>query len=85
MSERSLSDFMKMPAIVTKGNTLITIEEQRQIVIDNYKGILLYDDCQVTLQVRNGTLKVHGTRLQIDYFTKNDIRISGHINKIEWD
>ena len=84
MADRSLSEFLRMPEEVTKGNTLITVFERSTVTIDNYKGLLLYDPCEIIVKANRCHVKVCGVNLNIDYFTKNDIQISGSINKIEW-
>lgn len=84
MAGRSLSEFLGMPEEVTKGNTLVTVFERNSVIIDNYKGLLLYDACEIIVKAKNYNIKVCGKNLNVDYFTKVDIKISGFINKIEW-
>lgn len=84
MASRSLSEFLGMPEEVTRGNTLLTVFEKNSVVIDNYKGILLYDEREIIVKGNRYNIKICGSNLNVDYFTKTDIKISGVLNKIEW-
>ena len=47
--------------------------------IENYRGILEYTESLILLQGKTCQVCFEGTRLSIDYYTNEDMKISGCI------
>lgn len=78
-----LSDKLMIPKDVCAGDVKIAITGNREIYIENYRGILEYTDHCMVLQTRNGFLKIDGDKLQIVFYTNEDMKITGVLNRIE--
>lgn len=59
------------------GDTIVTMEGDRCLYIENYKGILSYDDKSILVKTKRSKLLVEGKNLQIEYYTHMDMKIKG--------
>lgn len=48
-------------------------------LVENYRGILEYTGERILLQARTCQVCLEGSRLSIDYYTNEDMKISGNI------
>lgn len=68
--------FLDLPQIVATGN--------KEIYIENYKGILEYSDTLIRLNIGNSCIRVQGEELDIRSIGEEDITLSGNIKCIEF-
>lgn len=80
-----LSDKLMIPKDICAGDVKIAITGNRELYIENYRGILEYTDQCMVLQTKNGFLKIAGKKLQIAFYTNEDMKITGFLNCIEFD
>ena len=68
---------LKLPRDSVLGDSIITVTGNTEILIENYKGILQYSDELILLQGKNRKIELKGKRLNIVYYTNEDMKISG--------
>ena len=73
---------LKLPRDSVLGDSIITVTGNTEILIENYKGILQYSDELILLQGKNCKIELKGKRLNIVYYTNEDMKISGMIESI---
>ena len=73
---------LKLPRDSVLGDSIITVTGNTEILIENYKGILQYSDELILLQGKNRKIELKGKRLNIVYYTNEDMKISGMIEII---
>ena len=66
------------------GEPIVTITGRNDLLIENYKGILEYLPDKIRLSLKRGQIEIQGKTLKIEYYTNDDMRISGRIDKIEY-
>jgi sporulation protein YqfC len=71
---------LKLPKDVVLGEVLVSFIGRSQVVIENYRSILIYTDERIRIQAVNCKLELFGRRLQIDYYNHDQMRISGQIS-----
>lgn len=69
---------------VMLGATIVTIEGDNQLFIENYKGIVTYNDKNIVVQGRKNKILVEGKNLQIEYYTNMDMKIKGTIFLVKY-
>lgn len=74
---------LDMPREIDKGNSKITILSFDEILIENYKGILEYEEFFVKIQTEIGSVNINGFSLNLEQITEDDILITGKINSID--
>ena len=76
---------LKLPKDVMMGEAVLSLTGRQAIVIENYRSIILYSDTLVKLQARHYKILVHGARLTIEYYTADEMKISGFIGNVEFE
>ena len=62
------------------GALRVTLTGNSEAWIENYRGILEYTGERILLQAKC----LEGTRLSIDYYTNEDMKISGNISALRY-
>ncbi len=78
-----LASAASMPKDVVLGAAVITILGGREVCIENYRGIIEYTDTLVRVQTKEGQIRLTGRRLQIEYYTNDEMKITGAIHDLE--
>lgn len=79
-----LSSAIAIPQDVLGNLPIVTVTGRQLVHIENYKGIIQYQSDMVRVQTKAGVLCVSGKRLSIDYYSSDEMRISGHILEISY-
>ena len=66
------------------GAAIVTITGNGEAFIENYKGILEYNTESIVLQGKNCKIYFEGKQLSIDYYTNEDMKISGRIDAVRY-
>jgi sporulation protein YqfC len=72
-----------MPDIL-EGATIINVYGNESALVENYQSIIEYSQEQIKLQGKHIKLLIAGKELWIDRFTKEDCKICGKIEKVEY-
>ena len=75
---------LKLPKDTMLGAAIVTITGNREAFVENYKGILEYTTESIVLQGKNARICFEGSSLSIDYYTNEDMKISGCIECIRY-
>lgn len=75
---------LKLPGDVVLGEVLVSFIGRCNVTVENYRGILIYDDRTVRLQAKQCKLEIRGKRLHIDYYSHDEMRVSGFIQGMEF-
>lgn len=73
---------LHIPKDVAAGEPVITVTGRRNVYIENYRRIISFMDDEVKIQGKTCRIIVRGKRLAIDYYTGDDILISGMIHSV---
>lgn len=73
-----------MPKDVVLGASIITITGTSEVCVENYRGIIEYTDCLVRLQTKEGQIRLTGKRLNIEYYTNDEMKITGIIDCLDF-
>ena len=63
----------------------ITIIGFKKIMVENYKGILEYENFFVRLNTTIGVLNINGFNLSLNEMTDEDLIITGNIESIDFE
>lgn len=79
-----LVEALQLPKDVCLGALRVTMMGSCEAWIENYRGILEYTEVRILLQGKNCQVCFEGSRLSIDYYTNEDMKISGHIRCVSY-
>lgn len=80
----SLSKSLNLPPDLLEGAPILTACGKNQICLENYRGIIEYTAQFIKVQTKICKICISGKCLNIDYFTNDEMRISGIIHGIEF-
>ena len=67
------------------GAVIITAMGRNQVLVENYKGIIEYTREKIRLQTKNCQVTVQGQQLVVEYYTNEEMKITGCIQGILYD
>lgn len=73
-----------MPKDVMLGASVLTILGNFEVCIENYRGILEYTDTLIRVQTKGKQIRLSGKQLQIEYYTNDEMKITGRICSLEY-
>lgn len=82
--KQKMAEATNLPKDVVLGIPILTLTGKMELCIENYRGITEYTDVLIRLQSRSGQIRVSGKRLQIEYYTNDEMKITGYIQSIEY-
>jgi len=75
---------LKLPKDSLLGASIVTVTGNTDAFVENYKGIIEYTNQQILLQGKTCKIEICGRRLNIVYYTNEDMKISGWIESVRY-
>ena len=82
---QGLAEGLELPKDVSCGVVIVTVTGRRALVLENYRGIISYEDDCIVIQTRDCKVTVCGCRLKVDYYTNEEMKIVGLIHQISYE
>lgn len=73
-----------LPKDVVLGSSVLTVLGSNEICIENHRGIIEYTDTLIRVQTKEKQIKIQGKRLQIEYYTNDEMKIKGYVHSIDY-
>lgn len=80
-----LEKILSLPDEISSNRPKITVVGFEQVFIENYKGILEYQDYFVRLNTYIGIININGFNLKLEEMTNDDILVTGKIDGIDFE
>lgn len=78
-----INQILEMPREIDNKEPKITIISFDEILIENYKGILEYEEFFIKVDTEIGIININGYKLTLEQITDEDVGIKGTIKSIE--
>ena len=78
-----MNKLLEIPKEVCSDIPKIIITGFDEILIENYKGILEYEEFFVRISTHIGIININGYNLNLDKMTDDDIKVRGKIESID--
>ncbi|MCX7923518.1 MAG: sporulation protein YqfC [Clostridia bacterium] len=82
--KEKMAEILELPKEIVLNMPKLTMLGNGDLIIENYKGIIEYEDARVRINTTTGIIKVTGDRLTIKEITSEDIMINGDIASLEF-
>ena len=80
---KRLNDMLEIPKEIYTNIPNFIITGFEDMIIENYKGILEYEDYYIRVNTYIGIVNIHGINLRLEKMTEDNIKIIGKIESIE--
>lgn len=77
--------FLGLPKEVISKIPKLTVTGFDEIFIENFKGILEYEDYYARIKTNIGIISINGFNLKLNQMTEDDILVTGKIGSIEFE
>lgn len=78
-AKERFADAFSLPKDVITNATLLYAIGQKNIYIENFKSILAYSNNEIIIKGSDGKITINGKCLCIDYYSTQDMKITGQI------
>ncbi|HOJ77574.1 MAG TPA: YabP/YqfC family sporulation protein [Bacillota bacterium] len=78
-----LAQFLDIPLDTAVDWPRLTLNANRNLVLQNHRGIIEYDQSLIRINTKFGELKIIGTNLALLSALKDEIVVEGKISKVE--
>lgn len=58
--------------------------QDNKMYVKYYQNVLLIDDNVIEIEMKNNYIQIHGTELEVRYYSNDEIIIRGHFKSIEF-
>lgn len=82
--KEKVAEVLELPKEVVLNIPKLTMLGAGNLVIENYKGIIEYDDSKIRVNTGTGMIRITGERLFIKEITSEDIMVDGEIKSLEF-
>lgn len=81
--KNKVNRMLEMPIEVYSNEPKITLNSFEEMIIENYKGILEYEENFAKINTYIGIINIHGINLKLQEMTDENIKILGLIDSID--
>lgn len=78
-----INRLLEMPQEVYTDTPKITITGFNEMIIENFKGILEYEDYYIRINTSLGIININGYELKLENMTNDDIKVTGKVESID--
>ncbi len=80
-----INNILELPQEVISNKPKITIIGFNEMLIENYKSILEYEDFYIKINTYIGVININGFNLRLKEMTDDDIMVIGNIDSIDFE
>ena len=78
-----IDEILEVPREISRIDPKITIIGFDEMLIENYKGILEYEEFYIKINTAIGNININGFNLNLEQVTEDDIAVKGKIESID--
>ena len=78
-----INRMLEMPKETYTNEPKIIITGFNELVIENYKGILEYEEYYIKLSTFIGSVNINGVNLKLDKMTEDSLKINGKVESLD--
>lgn len=85
LNVNKINRVLEIPREVSEKIPKITILGFEEVLIENFKGILEYEDFFARISTHIGIININGFNLKLSQMTEDDILVKGKIDNIDFE
>jgi len=80
-----INNILELPQEVVSDKPKVTIVGFEEMLIENYKSILEYEDFYIKINTYIGAININGFNLRLKEMTGDDIMVLGKIDSLDFE
>lgn len=84
-NQNRIERLLEIPKEISSKSPKITIVDFNEMLIENYKGILEYQEFYIRINTYIGIININGFNLSLNEMTSDDIMIKGKIESVDFE
>lgn len=84
-NQNRFEKILEIPKEISSTESKITIMGFNEMLIENYKGILEYQEFYIRISTYIGIININGFNLNLTEMTSDDIMITGKIENVDFE
>ena len=80
-----INELLEMPREISETDPKVTIIGFDEMLIENYKGILEYEEFYIKIKTSIGVINISGFNLSLEQATEDDISVKGKIESFDFE
>ena len=85
VKQSRFEELFEIPKEISSQNPKLTVMGFEELLVENYKAILEYQDFYIRLSTHIGIININGFELNLNEMTNDDILITGKIESIDFE
>ncbi|MCI9017133.1 MAG: sporulation protein YqfC [Clostridia bacterium] len=82
---KKINEILELPEEITSNKPKITILGFEEMLIENYKAILEYEEFYIKINTYIGAININGFNLRLKEMTKDDLMVLGTIDSLDFE
>ncbi len=78
-----IENVLEMPKEIYSEQPKITITGFEELLIENYKGIVEYEDYYVRINTYIGIININGFNIRLEKMTEDDLKVTGKLESVD--
>ena len=83
--KNKMAKLLELPEEVVSNKPKITVVGFEEVLIENYKSILEYEDFYIKINTHIGAININGFNLKLKEMTGDDIMVLGTIDSMDFE
>ena len=83
--QNKIDKFLEIPKEISSEEPKLILTGFDELIIENYKAILEYQDFFVRISTYIGIININGFELKLNEMTKDDISVTGKIEGLDFE
>ncbi len=84
-TSRKINNLLELPEEIVSNKPKITIVGFEELLIENYKSILEYEEYYIKINTHIGAININGFNLRLKEMTEDDIMVLGKIDSLDFE
>ncbi|APM38288.1 sporulation protein YqfC [Clostridium kluyveri] len=84
-TKRNIADKLDLPRDIILNMPQIKVTGNNEIVIENHRGIVLFDENQIKINSGVGLISIYGSKFEVLFMGGSTITIGGRFNSIVYE
>ena len=82
--KEEMTDALNLPKDLMLGAVIVTITGKHEAYVENYMSLVEYTEELIRIQTKTCKLEIYGVHLYIDYYTNDEMKITGEIQEVKY-